>query len=71
MASDFEYEAVRKDGRKIKVETALTALRRRDGYVFNGFVRDLTEKIAAEEQLKQAQKMESVGQLTGGIARLQ
>jgi len=64
----FEYEAVRKDGRKIKVETALTALRRRDGYVFNGFVRDLTEKIAAEEQLKQAQKMESVGQLTGGIA---
>jgi PAS domain S-box-containing protein len=64
----FEYEAVRKDGRKIKVETSLTALRRRDGCVFNGFVRDLTEKIAAEEQLKQAQKMESVGQLTGGIA---
>ena len=64
----FEYEAVRRDGRRIKVETALTALRRGDGHVFNGFVRDLTEKIAAEEQLKQAQKMESVGQLTGGVA---
>jgi PAS domain S-box-containing protein len=64
----FEYEAIRKDGRRIKVDTALTALRRRDGYVFNGFVRDLTEKIAAEEKLKQAQKMEVVGQLTGGVA---
>ena len=64
----FEYEAVRKDGRKIKVETALTAMRRGDGYVFNGFVRDLTEKIAAEEKLKHALKMESVGHLTGGVA---
>jgi nitrogen-specific signal transduction histidine kinase/CheY-like chemotaxis protein len=36
--------------------------------VFNGFMRDLTEKIAAESQFRQSQKMEAVGQLTGGIA---
>jgi nitrogen-specific signal transduction histidine kinase/CheY-like chemotaxis protein len=36
--------------------------------MFNGFIRDLTDKIAAEERIRQAEKMEAVGQLTGGIA---
>src|SRR5262249_27397279 len=64
----FEIEAQRRDGRQIKVEVSVTALRRHDSYVFNAFIRDLTEKIAAEEQARQAQKIEAVGQLTGGIA---
>ena len=35
---------------------------------FAKVTRDLTERRAAEERLRQAQKIEAVGQLTGGIA---
>jgi PAS domain S-box-containing protein len=64
----LEIEAQRSDGREIQVELSVTALPRRSGYLFNGFMRDVTEKIAAEAQFRQSQKMEAVGQLTGGIA---
>jgi PAS domain S-box-containing protein len=63
-----EIMALRRDGKPFKAELSLTALRRREGILFNGFFRDLTEKIAAEDRIRQAEKMEAVGQLTGGIA---
>ncbi|MGT2437433.1 PAS domain S-box protein [Bradyrhizobium betae] len=64
----YESPSLRRDGSEILTEVSLTAIRRDDGYIINGFLRDITERRAAEEQLTQAQKMESVGQLTGGIA---
>jgi PAS domain S-box-containing protein len=64
----FESVSMRRDGKRLNTEVSLTALRRRDGYVINCFVRDITAKLVAEEQFRQAQKMETVGQLTGGIA---
>src|SRR5258705_2714374 len=64
----YETPLLHKDGCEFFAEVSLTALRRGEGYLINAFVRDITAKRAAEEQLFQAQKMESVGQLTGGLA---
>jgi PAS domain S-box-containing protein len=64
----FEAPMMHRDGREFLVEVSATAHRRGDSYVLNNFVRDISQKRLAEEQLIQAQKMEAVGQLTGGIA---
>ncbi|HLG81238.1 MAG TPA: PAS domain S-box protein [Bradyrhizobium sp.] len=58
----------RRDGSEFKAELSVTALKTSGGTVFNAFFRDLTDKIAAEERIRQSEKMEAVGQLTGGIA---
>jgi PAS domain S-box-containing protein len=60
----------RKDGTQLRANSAVTALRDRDGTLrgFSYVMRDLTERHSLEEQLRQAQKMESVGRLAGGVA---
>ena len=63
-----EFEALTKDGRAFPIELTLGEIQLGHGRLFIATLRDLTERNAAEQRLRQAQKMEAVGQLTGGIA---
>jgi PAS domain S-box-containing protein len=66
---NFECEVFCKDGSKIWLTMSIRAIRQ-DGVVvrYEGMCEDITERILLREQLLQAQKLESVGQLAAGIA---
>ena len=66
---NFECEGFRKDGRKIWGAMSVRAIHHKGVLVrFEGMSEDVTERILLREQLLQAQKLESVGQLAAGIA---
>ncbi|MGY3618294.1 response regulator [Bradyrhizobium sp. USDA 10063] len=68
----FETEGwrVRKNGTQFWASVVINAIRDARGAIlgFAKVTRDLTERRAAEERLHQSQKMEGIGQLTGGVA---
>ena len=73
-ARDGRFEAegwrIRKDGSRFWANVVIDAVHD-DGGVLIGFAkitRDMTERRAVDEQLRQSQKMEAVGQLTNGVA---
>jgi PAS domain S-box-containing protein len=58
----------RKDGSTFPMDLSAGEAEQDGEAIFVGIVHDLTERKRTEEQLVQAQKMETVGQLSGGIA---
>jgi len=73
----FDTNRVRKDGTVISVSLAISPIQDLDGAVIGAasVARDMTERNraesdrrAAEAQFHQAQRMETIGQLAGGVA---
>ena len=73
-ARDGRLEAegwrIRKDGTRFWANVVIDAVRDDTGVLigFAKITRDMTERRAVDEQLRQSQKMEAVGQLTNGVA---
>ena len=63
-----QVEALRKDGTIFPMQLAVGEVVLGNQRIFSGFITDLTARVKMEQELRQAQKMEAVGQLTGGVA---
>ena len=64
LVTDLQISFVTRDGEQRRISWTMVI---EDGSVY-AFGRDVTDQVRAEEALRQAQKLEVVGQLTGGVA---
>jgi PAS domain S-box-containing protein len=65
----FESEFLRQDGSRFWLSMSARGIRENGAVVrYEGMCEDVTERKTLREQLLQAQKLESVGQLAAGIA---
>ncbi len=64
----FEWTHRARDGREIPCEVRLVRLADPRRILIRGSMTDISHRLQLEAQLRQAQKMEAIGQLAGGVA---
>ena len=65
----FEIAMLRKDGRKVLLDTSARLIRSNGKQdCVQGIARDVTERRQLENMVRQSQKLEAIGRLSGGLA---
>lgn len=67
IAQPFEKEMLRKDGTRVPLLIGIAMLEASEGSII-AYTVDLSARRLLEEQFRQAQKIEAIGQLAGGVA---
>ena len=67
-ARQIEIAGVTADGSEFPIELSVARVGSDARAVVTAFVRDITERRALEEQLRQSQKLEAIGRLATGVA---
>lgn len=70
LGQTFVAQGVKQDGSEFPIEVNFSkiSLQTQDLTIFNCVARDITQRSELETQLRQSQKLESIGQLSAGIA---
>jgi two-component system cell cycle sensor histidine kinase/response regulator CckA len=67
IAERVEMPAMRADGTEFRVEVSLVPIDE-SRQLLSAAIRDITDRLKLEEQLRQSQKLHAIGQLAGGVA---
>ena len=63
-----QVEGRRRDGSTFPLDLAVSEVRHGGEVFFLGTIRDITDRLQMEAEIRQAQKMEAIGRLAGGVA---
>ena len=71
ISANYEFAAIPKTGGEIVVEVSESYIKYKDGIAIQGILRDITDRIKAQEAIRladRASRLASLGTLTAGIA---